>query len=61
MKCDRCVHQSFEGATMECPYPSAWCGKGHWEGIVTTDEEPEIDVWENCEDFIEKSKGVIDV
>jgi len=56
MKCEDCKNMVGEGVSMESPYPSVWCRKGHWEGLG---EEPleddegyeDDDPWQECEDF----------
>ena len=55
MKCDDCKNSVGEGASMDCPYPSVWCKKGHWDG-PDLGPEPEIDPWENCEDYEARAK-----
>lgn len=55
-KCNNCNHQHSEGSSMESPYPSIWCGKGHWEGGPPVEDHPEIDSpaddpWADCPDF----------
>ena len=36
--CEDCIHLKGEGPSMEYPYPTVWCNKGHQMG-------------KDCEDF----------
>lgn len=57
MKCDTCTHMASQMATMDDPYPSIWCCKGHWEGVDVTypdDPHPDRDPWANCGDYQER-------
>ena len=52
MKCDFCKNAAYESASMDYPYPSAWCSKGHWDGMDTnTTPDTDIDPWRDCVDF----------
>ena len=48
--CDQCKHQQGECASMDYPYPTTWCSKGHWEGGPQPEAKGE-DPWHDCEDF----------
>lgn len=49
-KCSDCQHCKYEGASLDYPYPSAYCLKGNWDGIGSTEElEGEIE----CDEFKE--------
>jgi len=47
--CADCWYLCSEGASMDYPYPSFWCGAGVWDGVADPDElceEIECDFWE---------------
>ena len=47
--CFDCKHFCAEGASSDCPYPSVWCAKGHWDGCPP-DDRINPDPWVNCPD-----------
>ena len=49
-KCAKCKNGCYEGASLDYPYPHAWCSKKHWEGIGESDNDID-DPWADCEDF----------
>ena len=53
MKCDDCKNMETDPATQAYPYPTIWCSKGYWEGVGPEDDNA-YDMWEDCEDFIQK-------
>jgi hypothetical protein len=50
--CMNCQGLKSEGASSDCPHPSVWCSAGHWEGIMSREEENSL--WEatDCIDWV---------
>lgn len=59
MKCDHCQFNIFHAGGSwrsvaeggDDPYAYYYCSKGHWDGDPLTEEDNEVDYWENCEDY----------